>query len=252
MRLLRATLPDRPAVDAALGPALLERVRADARAHAAAHAHAEPILHVSRPAPTVGFGRLDRIRPGFGAAVAAARAHGFEPIVRAPGGHAAAYHFGSVVLEVVGADPEPVAGLRRRFAWAAEALAAALRAVGADARIGPVHGEYCSGEYTVNGGGTVKLAGVAQRLRRDGWMVGAEIVVEDAAPVRRVLTDVYAALELEFDPATAAAVEDLVPGTTVDAVERAVVEAFGVTSRLALDPALVREAEAIAASAAPG
>jgi lipoate-protein ligase A len=243
VRLLRATLPDRPAVDAALGPALLERARS--------RPAAEPVLHVSRPAPTVGFGRLDRIRPGFAAAVRAARAHGFEPVVRAPGGHAAAYHHGSVVLEIVAADPDPVAGLRRRFAWAAEALAAALRAVGADARIGPVHGEYCSGEYTVNGAGRVKLAGVAQRLRRDAWMLGAEIVVEDGAPVRRVLTEVYAALALEFAPATAAAVEELAPGSTVDAVERAVLEAFGVTGRLALDPALVREAEALAAAAAP-
>ena len=34
---------------------------------------------------------------------------------------------------------------------------------------------------------------------------------------------------------------------TVDDVERAVVEAFGVTSRLALDPALVAGAAALAA-----
>jgi hypothetical protein len=93
----------------------------------------------------------------------------------------------------------------------------------------------------------VKLAGIAQRLVRRAWLVGAEIVVEDGEPVRRVLADVYAALELDFDVATAAAVEELACGVTVDDVERAVVEAFGATSRVALDAALVAEAAAAAA-----
>jgi octanoyl-[GcvH]:protein N-octanoyltransferase len=234
MRLLRASLPDRPAVDAALGPVLL--------AHAAEFG--EPVLRISRPAPTVGFGRLDRIRPGYAAAVVAARAHGFEPVLRAPGGHAAAYHHGSVVFEIVSADPDPMAGMRERFAFTAGALTSALRACGVDARVGPVPGEYCPGEYTVNGEGRVKLSGIAQRMVRHGWMVGAEVVVEDGDPIRRVLADVYAALALDFDVATAAAVEELAPGVTVDDVERAVIEAFGVSGRLPLEPALVAEAEA--------
>jgi lipoate-protein ligase A len=128
VRLLRASLPDRPRVDAALGAVLL------------AHAQPEPLLRVSRPAPTVGFGRLDRIRPGYPAAVLAARAHGFEPVVRAPGGHAAAYHHGSVVLELVGCADDPVAGMRERFADTAQTLAHALRSLGVDARVGAVPG----------------------------------------------------------------------------------------------------------------
>ncbi len=232
VRLLRASIPDRPAVDAALAAVLLER------------AQEEPLLRISRPAPTVGFGRLDRIRPGFGAAVVAARAHGFEPVLRQPGGHAAAYHHGSVVLEVVGAAADPVAGMRDRFGWAAETIARALCACGVDARVGAVPGEYCAGEFSVNGGGRVKLAGIAQRVVRRAWMVGAEVVVEDGEPIRRVLGDVYAALGLEVDVATAAAVEELAPGVTVDDVERALVEAFGVTSRVPLTPDLVEAASA--------
>jgi lipoate-protein ligase A len=242
LRLLRASVPGRPAVDAALGPVLLEH----------AGGFAEPVLRVSRPAPTVGFGRLDRIRPGYGAAVLAARPHGFEPVLRAPGGHAAAYHHGSVVLELVAAEPDPMPRLRQRFASTAQALTDALRACGVDARLGPVPGEYCPGEYTVNGEGRVKLAGIAQRVLRDAWMVGAEVVVEDGEPVRRVLADVYAALELDFDVATAAAVEELAPGVTVDDVERAIVEAFPVAGRIPLDPALVAEAEAAVTGAARG
>jgi hypothetical protein len=134
--------------------------------------------------------------------------------------------------------------MRDRFAWAAETIAAALRSAGVDARVGPVAGEYCAGEFSVNGEGRVKLAGVAQRVVRRAWLIGAEVVVEDGEPVRRVLADVYAALGLDVDLATAAAVEELAPGVTVDAVERALVEAFGVTSRVPLTPDLVAAAEA--------
>jgi octanoyl-[GcvH]:protein N-octanoyltransferase len=136
--------------------------------------------------------------------------------------------------------------MRPRFASFSATLAEALRVLGVDARVGAVDGEYCPGEFSVNAGGRVKLAGVAQRLKRRAWMVGAELVVEDAAPVRDVLTDVYAALELPLDPATAAAVEDVAPGVTVDDVERAVVEAFGVSGLLPLTPELRAAAEALA------
>lgn len=52
------------------------------------------------------------------------------------------------------------------------------------------------------------------------------IVVEDSAPIREVLTASYAALGLEWDPATAGAANDLLPGLDVKTVEDAVVEAY--------------------------
>jgi lipoate-protein ligase A len=240
MRLLRASFPDRPAVDAAIGDALL------------AAGLEEPVLRIARPGPTVGFGRLDAIRPGFGAAVVAARAHGFEPVLRTPGGHAAAYHHGSVLVELVGADPDPIPGMRARFADMAERLAEALRALGIDARVGEVPRAYCPGEYSVNAEGRVKLAGIAQRIVRHAWMVGAHLVVEDGEPVRRVLADVYAALELDVDIATAAAVEEVAPGITVDDVERAVIAAFPVTGRTPLAADLAAAAERLADRHVPG
>ncbi len=168
----------------------------------------------------MAFGRLDRIRPGYAAAVAAARAHGFEPVLRAPGGHAAAYHGGSIVVERVG--PGTIAGVRSRFERESGRLAGALRSLGVDARVGAVPGEYCSGEWSVNRGGRVKLAGLAQRVASGAWMLGAHLVVEDPEPVVAVLVDVYAALRIGFDPATAG-----VPGVGIDDVERAVIAAYG-------------------------
>src|SRR5215211_7107640 len=202
MQLVQAGFPDDPALDVAVGHALLRT---------AARGAVGPTLRVYRPGPTVAFGRLDTLAPGFGAAVAAARAHGFAPVLRQPGGHAAAYDAGSLCLDQVRPEAEALPALQARFAQAAELLAGALRSVGVDARVGEVAGEYCPGQWTVNAGGRVKLAGTAQRLVRGASLLGVVIVVRGGARVRAVLEDVNAALGLEWDPATTGAAEDGVP-----------------------------------------
>ena len=213
---MRESSPRRPALEVAVSHALVERVSDGALG---------PVVRVYRPAPTLAFGRLDALRPGFAAAVAAARAQGFEPVVRAPGGHAVAYHDGCLVVDEVLPDADPIAGLQERFRSSAETLADALRRVGVDSRVGRVEGEFCPGEHTVNARGAVKLVGNAQRVVRHASLLAASIAVTDAASLRAVLEDVYAALELEWDPATAGGVADEVPAT-IEAVEQAVVAAY--------------------------
>jgi octanoyl-[GcvH]:protein N-octanoyltransferase len=185
-----------------------------------------PTLRLYRPEATVAFGKLDAIRPGYEAARAAARDHGFAPLLRAPGGHAAAYHEQSLGIDVVHAAADPIPHVHEWFREAADTLAAALASLGVDARIGAVAGEYCPGAYSVNARGRVKLVGTAQRVIRGGSLLGATIVVRDGARVRAVLRDVYRALALEWDESTAGAVEDEVPGVTLDAVESAVLDSF--------------------------
>jgi hypothetical protein len=86
--------------------------------------------------------------------------------------------------------------------------------------------EYCPGEFTVNARGRAKLVGTAQRVIRGAWLFASVIVVEDVAPVRAVLVDVYRELGMDFDPATVGAVAEEVPAVTVAAVERAVLDAY--------------------------
>jgi octanoyl-[GcvH]:protein N-octanoyltransferase len=241
--LVRGGFPDDPALDVAVGHALLER---------AARGAIGPTLRVYRPGATVAFGRLDRLRPGFGAAVAAARAHGFEPVLRQPGGHAAAYDAGALCLDHVRPEAEAIPALQARFEAAAELLAGALRAVGVDARVGGIPGEYCPGAWTVNARGRVKLVGTAQRLVRGGSLLGAVVLVRGGARVRAVLEDVNARLGLAWAPATAGAAEDDVPGLTVEAVERAVLDAYaadggGPVTEAALDDETVRRSRELAA-----
>jgi octanoyl-[GcvH]:protein N-octanoyltransferase len=241
VQLVRAGFPDDPALDVAVGHALLE---------GAARGAVGPTLRVYRPGPTCAFGRLDTLAPGFSAAVAAARAHGFAPALRQPGGHAAAYDAGALCLDHVRPEAEAIPQLQARFEAAGELFAAALRAVGVDARVGEIPGEYCPGQWTVSARGAVKLVGTAQRLVRGGSLLGAVVLVRGGARVRAVLEDVNAALGLEWDPATVGAAEDEVPGLTVDAVERAVLDAysaaFGPFEAGALDEAAVSRAHELA------
>jgi lipoate-protein ligase A len=242
VRLVRDGFPDDPALDVAVGHALLEAAREGAIG---------PTLRVYRPGPTVAFGRLDALLDGFGPAVAAARAHGFEPVMRQPGGHAAAYDSGALCVDVVRPETEAIPALQPRFEAAAELFAGALRAVGVDARVGEIPGEYCPGAWTVSAGGRIKLVGTAQRVVRGASLLGAVVLVRGGARVRAVLEDVNAALGLDWDPATAGAAEDDMPGLSVEAVEAAVLDAyaarFGPLWEASLDPATVARARELAA-----
>src|SRR5689334_12187558 len=215
--------PRRPPLEVAVSHALVERTNEGALG---------PVVRLYRPAPTLAFGRLDALRPGFAAAAAAARELGFEPVVRAPGGHAVAYHGGCLGIDEALPARDPIAGLQDRFAASGALLAEALRTLGVDARVGRVAGEFCPGEFTVNARGRVKLVGTAQRVVRHASLLAASVAVTGGAALRDALAAVYDPLELDWDPWTAGAIEDDVPGVSVDDVERAVVDAYAARFQL--------------------
>jgi octanoyl-[GcvH]:protein N-octanoyltransferase len=223
MHLVRDSSTGDALLDVAVGHALLQRV---------VDGEAPPTLRLYRCRPTVAFGRLDRLRPGYSDAIATACEQGFAPVLRLPGGHAAAYHEESLGIDLVGPAADALGTVHDRFAQTARRLARALTGLGVDARVGEVPGEYCPGDYSVNARGELKLIGSAQRLVRGAWLLGAVVVVRDGARVRAVLTDVYARLGLDWNPATAGALEDEVPGVTVEDVERAVVASFALSTDL--------------------
>lgn len=217
-----------PAWDAALGPLLLRHGLGEAR----------DILRVYSPAPTAAFSRRDTLRPGFAAAAGAAVRHGFVPVVRPQGGSLAAYHRGSVVVDHVHRaapeSPDPVARFRQFATMHAEMLAR----LGVDARIGPVPGEYCPGEYSIHAG-PVKIVGSAQRVTRDGWLFSTVIQVSGTPRLRAVLTDAYRELGYDFDPPTVGTVEDAAPAVTVAAVTAALHDAYAPSAApVRLPPAL--------------
>ncbi|MDJ0315961.1 lipoate--protein ligase family protein [Arthrobacter antibioticus] len=187
------------------------------------------MLRFYRPEPTVAFGQRDTRLAGFSAAEQASRDNGFMPAVRRAGGRAAAYHQGTLIVDHIQHENDSIAGAKGRFGFFGDLFTQALRSLGVDAGVGEIPGEYCPGEFSVFGrsaSSNVKLVGTAQRVVAGAWLFSSVIVVENSAPIRKVLVDSYAALELQWDPATAGAVEDLRPGLSVEDVEAAILAVY--------------------------
>ncbi len=143
-----------------------------------------------------------------------------------------------------------MADTRERFELASGVVTAALRSLGVDARVGEIPGEYCPGAWSVNARGRTKLAGIGQRLITGGAHVGAVVVARGSGALRAALEPVYAALELDWDPATVGSVEDEVGETTLERVEEAIVAELGRHFELVeaeLDPATLALGEELAA-----
>ena len=75
-----------------------------------------PVVRCYRPLATVAFGRRDGFLPGFSRAGAAARRHGFDPVIRAAGGRAAAYEEGCLVFDEIMPERDSMGSVHERFA----------------------------------------------------------------------------------------------------------------------------------------
>jgi octanoyl-[GcvH]:protein N-octanoyltransferase len=211
MELLRARHPRDPVLDAAITHALLQQV---------ASGEKPPTARIFRPGPTMAFGRLDALdSERYTAALAAARAHGYTPILRLGGGHAAGYDEGSLLVEIIHPNTTIAEGIPERFASMTALLMESLATLGITARTGELPGEYCAGDWSVNAAG-VKLAGTAQRSIRGASLVTAMLIIENGKHLRAALTDIYSALDIPWRPATAAAARDIIPSLTTADAER--------------------------------
>jgi lipoate-protein ligase A len=235
-QLLEGRAGEDPVLDLALATALLGQVASGRRG---------PVIRVYRPAPTVAFGRRDSFLEGFERAAAAATSAGFTPAIRSAGGRAAAYHSECLVIDELVPAGDAMAEVDARFAAEAESQAQALRDLGIDARVGEVPGEYCPGRFSVNARGETKLIGAAQRIVSGAWLFSTVVVVGARAPVRAVLEQVYAALGLDWDPASVGSIADELPGATVEQVQAALLAP--VARRYRLERSVVTESERRAA-----
>lgn len=236
-QLLRDGFPDRPELGPALSRVLLEQVAAGQR---------PATVRLSRPGRVVAFGRRDAVSPGYKAAVQAAAGQGFPGMERISGGRAAAFTEGALSLTLTLPDPQPAERTNQRFAEWTGLLRDAFVDLGADARIGAVPGEYCPGEYSINAGGRIKLAGVGQRMIRGAAHIGFVILVSGSQLVADTLAPVYAALGLEYRPETVGSLEDAIPGVGREEAERALLARLRKVTDLEtvpLDPASLETAE---------
>ena len=145
-------------------------------------------------------------------------------------------------------DPEPKTGIEQRFSTIASLMAEAFESLGVDARIGPLPGEYCPGDWSINVGGKAKVMGVGQRLVKRAAHVGGVVVVDDGHRVRDVLIPVYRSLEIDWDPRTAGSLAERAPGLDTGVVAEAIINAFAdrySLERGVLADSIMQEADAL-------
>jgi lipoate-protein ligase A len=207
------SFPGRPALDTAFSRALLDLV---------ATGEAPETFRLYRPDDVLAFSGVDAAQPGFAEAVQAARAMGFAPSLRLAGGRAAVFHTGTLAFAWTLPIAEGRDGIHARFEELAGLMAAALRRLGIDARIGAVPGEYCPGDHSVSARGERKLMGVGQRVIRGAAHVGGVLVVDGSARVRGVLEPVYAAMDFAWQPDTTGSIADEIGPTSLDVVAAAI------------------------------
>ncbi|HEX5066924.1 MAG TPA: lipoate--protein ligase family protein [Myxococcota bacterium] len=233
MRVYERAFPGEPAYDVAVSRALLL---------GAADGSQSESLRLYRPDDVVAFSVSDASRPGFGRALEAARGAGFDASLRLAGGSAAVFHRDTVAFAWCLPAADARRDIRARFERVAALVAAALRRLGVDARVGEVEGEYCPGDYSVNAGGQRKLMGVGQRIVQGAAHVGGVIVVDGSARVRDALVPVYASLGLAWRPETAGSIADEVGPLPWESVRDALLAEIAAQCPLeaaALDDALL-------------
>jgi octanoyl-[GcvH]:protein N-octanoyltransferase len=157
------------------------------------------------------FSSLDARRPGYARAVSLAEEAGFPALIRLAGGHAALFLEESIAFAWAIPDTDAHLHIRQRFEALSHWIMTGLRRLGLDARVGPVAGEYCPGQYSVNLGGKVKVMGVGQRVIQGGAHVGGVLTVAETSLLRETLIPIYQTLKVDFRPETAGGIADFDP-----------------------------------------
>jgi lipoate-protein ligase A len=210
------------------GPVLIEKPAAEeAYTSAAAAAHdmdrvrelltalndgGRGLLRIYRPHPTAAFAPRDTTLPQYGEAAKAMELRGYAPVERRAGGQLAVYDAGALVIDLVAPHAEPRQHVIERFRGFSAAIASALNRFSIDARVGEVAGEYCPGDYSVNAEGRIKLVGVAQRVGRRAYHLGAVISVQPSEAAKRAVAEAYRIYGFPFAPDTFGALHALDPG----------------------------------------
>jgi lipoate-protein ligase A len=185
----------------------------------------DPAFRAWTPPRQVAFGRRDAAADGYDRAREAAREHGYTPIERQVGGRAVAYT-GSVLAfsyVVPNADGDSI---QSRYGRTTRLLERTLERLGATVEPGEPEAAFCPGGHSLQHDG--KLAGIAQRVRRDTAVVGGCLVVSEADERASgdVLGPVYDALGVSFDPESVGSVEGAGGPSDTDAVVEALETAF--------------------------
>lgn len=178
------------------------------------------------PHRQVAFGRRDAHESGYERAKAAAADRGYPSVERSVGGRAVAYTGRTVAFAHAMPLDDARRGLDDRYEAAVDRVLAALSELGVGGEEGEPAESFCPGAHSVQcvgPDGPGKVAGVAQRVTSGGALVSGCLLVDERAELRDVLTAVYDALSVPFDPGSVGTVADAGgpddPDAAVEALE---------------------------------
>ena len=212
-----------PVMEAAISSAILKQV---------SDGDLKETFRLFKPNRTLAFAPRDIRDPNFEKAVGSAISHGFQPGKRLTGGRAAVFHEGTLGFAWTIPDANPRFNVEIRFKSISNLVKKALSRLGFDARVGEVTGEYCSGKYSVNLNGNIKVMGVGQKLATRASHIGGVIVVKDSNLTRSILSDIYKDLQIDWNPETAGSLDDIKKSIKIDDVRDSMIDCLQSTNNV--------------------
>ncbi len=163
-----------------------------------------PTISIAPSARHVGVTRRDTLRPRFTDAVRASYEEGYPVLVRSAGGGAIAAGGGTFGFSIYRPSEDAKRNPRERYEEAGALVLGALSRLGIQgAEVGEVRDEFCPGDHSIRVGSFengMKLAGIAQRVTKRATSVGGIVLIWGEKDLARILSRVYAALDLPMRP----------------------------------------------------
>lgn len=182
------------AIGADASPELMEisPVIAEAVAHAVGAGESPPTVIIRRQSRYALLGPKDARLPQLDRGLAVLQAAGLPVFERIAGGSAVILDEDCVSFAV--AKPcRDLTSIHRNFRELSAGVIEAVGELGADAVFGAAPGSFCEGGYDLVVGG-LKVAGIAQALRRGFTLVSGMLLVnQDPVPITDLLNRFYAA-----------------------------------------------------------
>lgn len=182
----------------------------------------EPAVRVWTPHRQLAFGRRDANEDGYGDARRIAEKRGFEPVERGVGGRAVAYAGSTLAFAWMKPIKDPRRGLDERYEAATERVRDALADLGVEAERGEPPDSFCPGAHSLSKDG--KVVGIAQRVTNGAALVSGIVIVADRGEIADVLSPVYDALSIPFDPESVGSVAHAGGPSDPERVARAIEE----------------------------
>lgn len=186
----------------------------------------DAILRFRTPRPTAAFSPQDASHISYEQAKAVALGHGFEPVERGTGGRLTMFDEHALAITLIWPHADPHLHMMQRYEIFSGAIAGALAKLGIDARVGELPNEYCPGKFSINSAGQVKLVGIAQRMNRRCFQMGAIIAVDRSDKACAGIAEAYRTMALPFDPDTYGGIRDTAPNVTYDDVRSSMISAI--------------------------